>query len=110
MQRTSHCGPLESRMRNAKITDHATLLLAAVIDRARDALFKSAAKLAAKDTPGGRPCTKGTPGTGQTEANQFTGRSPQSLIKPLSPRLAKGVADRRAGSGAPGRISIRNAY
>jgi hypothetical protein len=38
-------------MRNANITDHATLLRAAAIDRAGDELFNTAAKLAAKDIP-----------------------------------------------------------
>lgn len=45
------CGPVESRMRAAQITDQATLLRAAAIDRAGDQLFNNAAKLAAQDTP-----------------------------------------------------------
>jgi hypothetical protein len=46
-------GPLESRMRAANITDQATLLRAAAIDRAGDKLFNTAAKLAAKDMADG---------------------------------------------------------
>jgi hypothetical protein len=45
------CGPLEFRMRTANVTDQATLLRAAAIDRAGDELFNKAAKLAAQDVP-----------------------------------------------------------
>jgi hypothetical protein len=44
------CGPLESRMRAAQITDPSMLLRAAAIDRAGNELFNNAAKLAAQDT------------------------------------------------------------
>jgi hypothetical protein len=56
-------------MRAANITDQATLLRAAAIDRAGDELFNNAARLAAQDIPR-------KPGTGLTPSKTLAARRP----------------------------------